>query len=239
MRGLPMRLFRQLPAVGPALRLRELREQVKRMGCNWDKPCVIVEIGANDGRTFLPLAHVRPEFRFFAFEPTPELCARIRTASRGLSNYELIQAAVGEEAGQATFNVSALGDWGCSSLLDFADGVQVKWEDRDDLQVTHRITVDVVRLDDFLRKRNIPVVDFLHIDAQGMDLNILRSLGAELPRIRAGVIEVPLSEAVALYRGQHSRREAKDFLRANGFEITATVAQQNEENLFFARPGNS
>ena len=53
--------------------------------------------------------------------------------------------------------------------------------------------------------------------------------------VKSGVIEVPQSEEVKLYKLQHSKEEAMEFLKANGFEITSIKPQQNEDNIFFER----
>ncbi len=63
----------------------------------------------------------------------------------------------------------------------------------------------------------------------------MRSLGDELHRVKAGVLEVPANAEVALYKGQHSHEEAVEFLNSNNFQIIATGDSQNEKNLYFTR----
>ena len=65
---------------------------------------------------------------------------------------------------------------------------------------------------------------------------MLRSLGDEIKRVKAGVIEVPETKEVMLYKNQHTYEEAVDFLTSKGFEITRVEDSQNEKNLYFQRP---
>lgn len=196
---------------------------------------VIFDVGANDGATFRHMPRWFPWMRFYAFEPTPELVTKLGAHMARWSNYRLIPKAVAETAGCLRFNVAGVGDWGCSSLLEFSDGLDSTWPGRDDFKVTRRIEVETIRLDDFVKEHRIERIDFLHVDTQGTDLNVLRSLGKEIRRVRAGVIEVPQSREVMLYRDQHTREEAMEFLAENGFKVWKTVSQQNEDNLYFRR----
>jgi hypothetical protein len=120
-------------------------------------------------------------------------------------------------------------------LLEFASNLEETWRGRKDLVVTRRIEVEVIRLDSFVIQNQIEKIDFLHVDAQGTDLAVLRSLGKEIHRVQAGVIEVPESKEVMLYKNQHTYEEAVEFLEGNGFKIVAIGDSQNEKNLYFQR----
>ena len=82
----------------------------------------------------------------------------------------------------------------------------------------------------------IDKVDYLKIDAQGMDLAILRSAGSRLADVAKITIEVDLSPR-PLYVGAASKSEAVGFLRQAGFELLRTEKQTygQEENLTFVR----
>ena len=206
---------------------------LKECGLNVFSPNVIFDVGANDGSTFLEIARLLPWISVHAFEPTPTLVQRIQNASQGIRNFCLIPKAVGEQPGFLPFNVAGRGDWGCSSLLEFSDDLEQTWPGRDDFVVTERIEIEVITLADYIQARNIRKVDFLHIDTQGTDLGVLRSLGDAIARVRAGVVEVPASKSVMLYKNQHSKEEMIAFLKEHRFKIWKEVEQQNEINLYF------
>jgi FkbM family methyltransferase len=196
---------------------------------------VIFDVGANDGSTFSGLACAIPWLEVYAFEPTPQLLKSLRLQMGNVGNYHIVPKAVGETEGSVHFNVAGQGDWGCSSTLEFSSGLDETWPGRTDFQVTERISVEMIRLDKFLKSRNVSRIDFLHVDTQGTDLSVLKSLGDEVTRVRAGVIEVPQSCEVMLYEGQHTREEAISWLEKHQFAIWKTVPQQNEDNIYFRR----
>lgn len=214
--------------------------QLLRYGLNqfgvepWQR-ATIFDVGANDGSTFENLIFGPPWIHVYAFEPTPELVQKMAARYGAQSNFHLVAKAVGETAGTCSFNIAGQADWGCSSLLEFSDGLERTWPGRTDFVVTKRIPVEVIRLDEFVRANGISSIDYLHIDTQGTDLSVLRSLGEEISRVRYGVVEVPANLEVMLYQNQHSREEALEYLERHGFEVWKTESQQNEENLFFRR----
>ena len=210
-----------------------MRFKLKEIECNPWRPLIVFEVGANDGSSFADLHRFLPWAKIYAFEPTPELVDKIRSKVIRSRNYCLTPKAVGEKPGWTEFNVAGKHDWGCSSLLEFSSGLDRSWPGRTDFVVTKRIKVEVIRLDAFVRERKIPHIDFLHVDTQGTDLSVLRSLGEEICRVRAGVIEVPQNRDVMLYKNQHTREEALEFLFQNGFHVWKTVHNENEDDLYF------
>jgi len=177
---------------------------------------VIFDVGANDGLSFIDLPRIMPNVQIYAFEPTPELADKIREQFAVHTNYHLVETAIGEVEEITQFNVADKGDGGCSSLLGFSRHIRETWAGREDLVVTRKINVRVTRLDSFVIANSIAKIDFLHVDTQGTDLSVLRSLGRELNRVQSGVIEVPRSRDVMLYENQHTTavRSLKDMYSA-------------------------
>ena len=177
------------------------------------------------------------------FEPTPELVQYINSWGHTYSNLILIPSAVScVDSESVAFNIAGHHDWGCSSLLKFSDDhIKKAWGDREDLYFTDSIDVSTIRLDSYISAFNknnpspIVEIDYLHIDTQGSDLEVIKSLGDYLPIVKAGQLEVPDSENVALYQGQHTEAEAIYFLYENGFRIVTVLQQQNERNLVFEK----
>lgn len=193
---------------------------------------IVLDVGANDGRTTLPLARRNPATLVIAFEPTPELAESLRRASADLPNYLVVEAAVDETEGEADFNVAPVGTGSLQTMTP--EEARRGW--LEGVEVTDRIRVRVVRLDRALRGLGIARVDYLHCDAQGSDLRVLRSLGDLLPQVEAGVIEVPAR--TRLYGTGHSAPEAIEFLLQAGFRPTRVIASDvggHEHNLYFKR----
>jgi len=201
----------------------------------WEK-LIIFDVGSNAGTSFGYVARWCFRSQFYAFEPTPYLVAEQKKFTSKFKNYHLIPKAVAEKPGHAMFNVAGQSDWGCSSLLEFSPGLDKTWPGRTDFVLTDKIEVEVIRLDDFVRENKIPRIDFMHVDTQGSDLSVLRSLGEEIHRLQAGEIEVPVSKEVMLYQNQHTKEEAYEFLDKHGFEVwKVEPSSDNEHNVFFRR----
>ena len=188
-------------------------------------------MGANNGSWGLQVAKRFPHIKVFAFEPTPLLCDVIRgkIAEDPLPNYELVPCAVADMAGKAKFNVAGQADWGCSSLLDFSDGLDRTWPGRTDFKVTEVIEVDVIRLDTFIGERGVTAIDFLHCDTQGSDLKVLASFGQRLGIVSKGEIETASSRSVALYQNQHTIEDVvlfscRTIWRSSAWSLTTFIA---------------
>lgn len=197
------------------------------------------DVGANNGNDSITVAKNNPGLQVFGFEPTPELQDVIqkKIKENGLTNYTLVKSAVSDYVGQSTFNVAGQSDWGCSSLLDFSEKSQTEWIGRTDFKVTEKITVDVIRLDKFVDDNKIEIIEYLHIDTQGSDLNVLKGLGDKISIVKAGVMEAAAKPDI-LYDNQNTVDECVEFLKSNGFiidSITSNDQFNNEVNIHFRR----
>lgn len=197
---------------------------------------VYFDVGANDGQS---LYHVTsdPQNVVYAFEPTRELVKALRTLEK--ENYHVVDKAVSNVTGKRWFNVAGQADWGCSSLCDFNDNLQVTWPGRTDFVVTDGYEVDVIRLDDFVTEHNIEEIEYLHCDVQGLDLQVLMGLGDKIRIVKSGVIEMPTSHEKKLYKNQeYTVQDAVNFLESHSFEITHIQPNDhfnNEANVHFKR----
>jgi hypothetical protein len=93
-----------------------------------------------------------------------------------------------------------------------------------------------MRLDTFMNEVGIRHVHFLKIDAQGADLNVLKSVGDRLRDVRKVVLEVSLT-STPLYEGSHSKDECLQFMADAGFSLQDEESQSDgqEANLTFLR----
>jgi FkbM family methyltransferase len=199
----------------------------------------LFDVGAHWGQDSLDRVRNEKDLICFAFEPTPELAENLRkeAESRGIKDrYRVFETAISDFDGEADFHMVA-NDTGSASLNEFSNNLDKTWPGRTDFVVRASKKVNVYRLDTWLPiyAPEITEIEHLHIDAQGSDLAVLRGLGEKLKMVKSGVVEVPQSEEVRLYKGQHTKEEAIQFLVRNGFKISSVVSQVNEDNLFFER----
>ena len=190
-----------------------------------------LDVGAHDGEKTLEAARRNPGLFVYAFEPNPAPASRLKGV---LANYMVLRAAVAERNGCAPFHVNRYE--GASSLLPFVPEGLARWIGGGELAVAETVTVPTMRLDTFLDGVGIRRVHYLKIDAQGMDLAVIRSAGERLKDIDRISLEVQTTP-FELYRGASRREDVVPFLTSAGFELIEVEAQSfdQEENLTFVR----
>lgn len=200
---------------------------------------ILFDVGTHHGQNSLNITHRNLDVICYAFEPTPELARLLRIAAEARNmkeRYHVYEHAISDFDGEADFHM-VQGDTGSASLNEFSDNLSEIWPDRTDFVVRGSKKVNVYRLDTWLTifAPEITCIDHLHIDAQGSDLAVLKGLGEKISMVQSGVIEVPQEDNLRLYKGQHTKQDALDFLEQNGFVIDKITSQVNEENLYFVR----
>jgi FkbM family methyltransferase len=190
-----------------------------------------LDVGAHLGEKTFAAAQADPGLRVYAFEPNWALVARRLGA---LPNWILLPVAVTEQDGCADFYLNRFP--AASSLLPFDPTGLRHWRGGDQLQVERRLTVPTLRLDTFLDLMGIAAVDYLKIDAQGNDLQVVRSLGRRLRDVRELNLEVQVTD-LPLYAGAARKDDVLDCLKAHGFDLLGCEPQSfgQEENLTFRR----
>jgi len=173
----------------------------------------LIEVGANTGsdtRRF-----VNDGYQVYAFEPVPNLIQSLGSKFRDSENFNLIPMAVDITNGFKWFNIA--NDVGCSSLYDFTENIDSLWTGRGGhFKFNDKFKVMTIRLDTFMDLYDIESVDYLWIDAQGNDFNVLKSLGDKLSCIKEGKCEG--SYSVDLYQNTNNNSvDIANWLQARGF----------------------
>jgi FkbM family methyltransferase len=202
------------------------------------------DVGANDGTWGIDMLRMEPDSRVFAFEPTPKLCDDIRSRVAGMPNYHLVEKAVSDIPGKATFHLSELWNWGCSSLLPHRDEEDLKRHWTPSLWHVHKtgeMEVECITMKQFVEENGIESIDYFHCDVQGMDLRVLQSFGDKIYVVKAGEIECAANEDRTIYQGQTATVDScTKWLKENGFVVDniqdnqtrGTDGQMNEFNAF-------
>jgi FkbM family methyltransferase len=141
-----------------------------------------VEVGAYDGRTgSTTFAFEKKGWQCLLVEPMPALAEAIRRHR----NCIVANCAASTSEGEATFfvaeNVEEM------STLDLTPG-RLEWIERVGGHVT-QITAQTRRLDDLLHEADFPRIDFITIDVEGHELEVLRGFSLESYRPRIVIVE--------------------------------------------------
>jgi FkbM family methyltransferase len=177
-----------------------------------DSRLIYVDCGARKGKLPPPLRRLRCA-DYVGVEADPVECARLNAAARPRHRY--VHAVLGRAAEARTFRVTR--NPASASLLEpNHDFLSQFLELRDSFHVERVIAVETTPLDACLASHDVPRADFLELDVQGSELDVL--IGAEgTLRTTLGVqVEV---EFVPIYVDQPLFADVDTFLRGRGFQL--------------------
>lgn len=200
---------------------------------------IIFDVGAYDAGNGLSLC-INEDYILYAFEAHPERAKAIENIFNGNPNFYLINKAVSENNGVANFNFCKFG--GASSLCNFKNENELKiwWKERTDLHYSGQtIEIETIRLDTFIEQNNIDRIDYLHIDTQGSDLDVLKSLGKYIDIVEEGNCEVARTKDTAIYTNQTAiLDDVLIWLEKNNFTIQSIKQNDpdyNEMMIYYKR----
>jgi FkbM family methyltransferase len=202
----------------------------------------LIEVGAFDGSD--SLNYHKNGYIVYTFEPKKDLFQNLIDKTKHHTNYTVIPKAVSLKNGITTFNICNAG--GASSILPFRpveELIKTWTENRTDIHFSGiSYDVETTRLDTFIEENGLQdrVIDFIHIDAQGVDLDCLKSLGIYIKNVVAGVVETVQDKNKSIYIGQEDNTldNVAEFLSLNGFKITNVQGNDDtncEYNVFFEK----
>ena len=200
---------------------------------------LLIEVGAFDGKDSLEFYN--KGYQVYTFEPKKDLFESLFNRTKDLDNYTVIEKAVCLSNGKTIFNICKAG--GASSILPFRNEEELNkiWINRNDVHYSgESYEVDTIRLDTFIEQMGLQdrIIDYIHIDAQGVDLEVLESLGKYISNVKEGVIETVIQEEKSIYVGQtkNTFKYVEEFLKSNNFEIKNVQSNDVgncEFNVFF------
>lgn len=210
---------------------------------------ICLDVGSNNGEDSLGLSKLHPSAKVYAFEPHPKFFT-ITVKNTALNpNIEVLPYAVSDSSERfVTLNESS-GDMS-HSILPFKSSEELKkyWSGYETQLCPTGKTFKVrqTRLDNFLKSRGYEpsslIIENMHVDAQGVDLEVLKSLGSYLRCVKMGSVEAATTADTTSYKGQKGTIDTvRAFLEENGFVITelrpwdTSSALPCEQDIYFIR----
>lgn len=164
------------------------------------RPQVIYDLGANIGAASMFFAVACPEARIFGFEPVPsnhEVCALNYANLKGA---QLFDCAVGSASGAMEFEFAS-GDLRGGRLVAGGTG---------DAKCENKIKVAVWSVADLVAIKGLAPPDFLKVDVEGAEFEVLKGLGPCVKTIKQIHLETHSPEL---------SDQCGDWLVAQGFAI--------------------
>ena len=164
---------------------------------------------------------------YIGFDPDDN----VKVAQKTFPNGVIYNTAIFDEEGSRPFYICNKPQ--CSSL--FPPNMDVVREyvkkDKNNYEKYHRVDVkeikdiECTRLDTILSNLEVDF-DFLKMDSQGSDYNILKSLGEYLKTQIVGVQTEVFFES--MYEGIHLYKDIKKLLKSNGFKLVKKITSPSK-----------
>ncbi|WP_353932707.1 FkbM family methyltransferase [Okeanomitos corallinicola TIOX110] len=226
-----------MPVFVPTLKAQGHLDQVHITICNVGsrKISSADDYGVGDWNIFAP------NLTIYGFDADADACeeAEAELEARGINWTEKhIPLALGKSVGESTLYVTK--DHACSSLYKPNEPFISRFAYLSELMdLDFTIELETTTLDTFCQAEGIDSIDFLQIDVQGADLEVLQGASEILSRGVLGIqIEVEFSP---LYLNQPLFADVDIHLRKNGFQLfelaSAYCARASSPIISNNRPG--
>jgi FkbM family methyltransferase len=169
----------------------------------------ILDCGSHIGLSLAWFKRRFPGARITAFEPDPESFQLLRTnvAINGFDGVELLNLAVSSRRGTARF----YGEFGAATPMASAHSLRPEWGTQ---RSDQWVLVDTVPLADYITGP----IDYLKLDIEGMETEVMKSIEPQLHLVRAIGLEFHGTGP----RAGTDEEELLGLLRDGGFRVSIT-----------------
>jgi len=189
-------------------------------------PKVVFDVGANIGQTVSKWSRFFPKAQYYCFEPVRATMETLKKNTARLKNVRYYQCALGAEKSQA--EIALFDD---SSLNSFINPMKETGKEKEVVQID--------TLDGICQSEGINFIDFLKIDTEGFDIEVLKGATSMLKDSRITFIQV---EAGMIPQNKlHAPFQAfVDYLAPYGYILFGIYEQRlewtGEKRLSYSNP---
>ena len=173
---------------------------------------VVIDGGAHLGDMVERFGACLPKTEFHCFEPDPTLGQTLERNFAGNPLVHVVQAALGDVAGKATFNINVSRP--TNSLLPSAESLQPDLKKL--CELVEQVEVGITTIDEYCRANSIEHVDVIKLDLQGYDYLALKGAEATLKNTKVVLVEVLFKE---IYKGCHGFPDILNLMIGQGFKL--------------------
>ncbi len=186
--------------------------QLKGLIDRLEQNITIVDVGCRWGVSNI-WNNLRPRVDIFGFDADAEECNRLNIAHRG-EGITFIPKALADTAGQRTLYITS--EPACSSIYKPDPNLTNNVTELFCAREVKNISLDVTTLDSWAKDAGISKIDFLKLDTQGSELDILVGAEEVLRSVRALEVEVEFNP---IYIDQPLFADVDIHLRKRGYVL--------------------
>jgi len=174
-----------------------------------DNP-IILEAGADTGSDTLEMLGIWPRAKIYAFEPVNESFQKLSQRFTKNNSVRCFNLALSEKEGKQKMYVS--------NTLSSSSLLKPKEHNIQHPEITFSISneAETTTIDAWASREGIEKIDFLWLDLQGCEMDVLKSAKKMLLSVKAIYTEVSLIEN---YEGSALYPEVRKFLEQQGFLV--------------------
>lgn len=178
----------------------------------------VFDVGANVGQSTASYVRWFPDAQIYAFEPAPRPFEIVARAFAHHPRVHVLNLAMSDAVGTGTLFLQGRNDAGSSLRRDVVDG------DRP----SHAVALSTI--DVFLDEHKLETIQFLKIDTEGHDLDVLRGAASSLRAQRIDLIQVE----AGMNKDNHTHvafELFKEHLEGYGYALFRMYEQVSERAL--------
>lgn len=186
---------------------------------------IILEAGAQFGEDTSWMAELWPQGIIYAFEPLPKNFEALNTLAQNFKNINCFNLALSTSRGEAFFYEAG----GASSLLKPTESFNNAYFHSD---LLNPLKVQTTTVDEWAEQQNIDHIDFMWLDMEGNELNVLKSTKL-LNTVKLIYLEVNLQK---FWENCALHDDVKKYLVSEGFlEIWTEITPQWQGNALYLK----
>lgn len=176
---------------------------------------IVLESGAYDGTDTVRLSNQWPVGKVLAFEPNLNAFQKLQAKTNHLQNVSLYDLALSNKEGLALFYICHGTDGkspefeGSSSLLPPSKQMEIHYQGP-------KITVSCVVLDDWCKKNKVDHIDFMWLNLEGFELQVLKSSPHILKKVK---VIYTKTNFFPFRIGTTQYQDLRKFLEKSGFTL--------------------
>jgi FkbM family methyltransferase len=198
---------------------------------------IIIDVGASNGHFAVPWSYNYSDYNIYCFEPNNKNYKLLEQRTKNIENIKIYKKAISNNSCIKRFYEANYTN--SSSLLPFNKAGVDKWKNPTPtipkLKTIDEYDVECVRLDEWLEQNNLnDVIDFIKIDTQGHDLEVIKSLGDKIKNVKEITAEVQTVET-EVYKNSSKRENLLKYMKEQGFSIWKIQpwSHNQEQNIWF------